>query len=244
MARSIAEKEKAISQSNAELASANKELEAFSYSVSHDLRAPLRAIDGFSQALLEDSWASLDDTGKDNLNRVRSAAQRMGRLIDDILEMSRVTRQELASREVDLVEQARDILLTLKKTEPHRNVEFVAPAELTVNGDRRLMEILLNNLLNNAWKFTGKHPSARIELGVRQDAGKKVYFIKDDGAGFDMAYSDKLFTPFQRLHNPVEFPGTGIGLATARRIVHRHGGSIWAEGRVETGAAIYFTLND
>jgi signal transduction histidine kinase len=226
MASSISVKERDIGRSNTELTAANKELETFSYSVSHDLRAPLRSIDGFSQILLEDYGDKLDDTGKDYLKRVRAASQRMAELIDDLLKLSKVTRYEINREEIDLVVLAKNTLLELRKTQPERQVEFITDGSIIVNGDRRLLGILMENLIGNAWKFTGRHPHARIEIG----------------AGFDMTYIDKLFAPFQRLHAATEFPGIGIGLATSQRIVHRHGGIIWAEGKVEGGATIYFTL--
>jgi PAS domain S-box-containing protein len=241
--------EEAIKHLNARLELANKELEAFSYSVSHDLRAPLRSIDGFSQALLEDYSNGLDAEGKDHLQRVRAATQRMAQLIDDMLNLSRVMRSDMQRGRVDLTELAKTIAAELKKIEPERQVDFVIAEGLAVNGDKRLLELALENLLGNAWKFTGKHPRARIEFGVADQeglpagqAGKPVYFVRDDGAGFEMAYAEKLFGAFQRLHSLTEFPGTGVGLATVQRIIHRHGGLVWAEGAVDKGATFYFTL--
>lgn len=227
---------------SAELATVNKEMEAFSYSVSHDLRAPLRSIDGFSQALLEDYADTLAAQGKDYLQRVRAATQRMGLLIDDLLSLSRVTRSEMKPEAVNLSALAGTIAVELQKTQPERQVEFAIAAGLTAKGDARLLRVALENLLGNAWKYTSKHPLARIEFGVTPKDGTQVYFVRDDGAGFDMAYADKLFAPFQRLHSPGEFPGSGIGLATVQRIIHRHGGGIWAEGEVGKGATFYFTL--
>ncbi len=235
--------EEKVHKSNIELAATNKELEAFSYSVSHDLRAPLRSIDGFSQVLLEDYPDKLDEQGKDYLQRVRRASQRMAQLIDDMLGLSHVTRSEMQRATVDLSGLAESIAVELKESQPERQVEFTIAKGLTVNGDARLLRVLLENLLNNAWKFTSKQPNARIEFGVTQHEGKQTYFVRDDGIGFDMTYVDKLFGAFQRLHAPSEFPGTGIGLATVQRIVHRHGGSIWAEGEVEQGATFYFTFD-
>ncbi|MEE9247185.1 MAG: ATP-binding protein [Dehalococcoidia bacterium] len=231
-----------IRKLNAQLAAANKELEAFSYSVSHDLRTPLRGIDGFSQALMEDYPDRLDDQGKDYLQRVRSGAQRMGVLIDDMLRLSRVTRSEIKREVVDLSALAQSIAAELQETQPERQVEFVIAQGLSASGDAHLLRLLLENLLGNAWKFTGTHPQARIEFGVTQVEGKPAYFVRDDGAGFDIAYADKLFGAFQRLHTEAEFMGSGIGLATVQRIVHRHGGRVWAEGKVEEGATFHFTL--
>lgn len=220
----------------------NKELEAFSYSVSHDLRAPLRSIDGFSQALLEDYEDKLETEGKDYLRHVRAATQRMSQLIDDLLNLSRITRAEMCYAKVNLSTLAQEIAAELQKTEPDRQVEFVIGEDISAHGDTHLLRVVLENLLSNAWKFTAKHHRARIEFGVTQQEDKSVYFVRDDGAGFDMAYVDKIFVPFQRLHAQTEFPGTGIGLATVLRIIHRHGGCIWPEAEVEKGATFYFTL--
>jgi signal transduction histidine kinase len=225
-----------------QLEESNKELEAFSYSVSHDLRSPLRGIDGFSQALLEDYADKLDEDGKDYLQRVRAGSQRMAQLIDDLLNLSRVTRSEMKHEQVDLSRISKDIAGGLGKSDPERNVEFVISEGLTARGDERLMRAAMENLFSNAWKFTSIHPQGRIEFGVSQHDGQPVYFIKDDGAGFDMTYVEKLFGPFQRLHSQRDFPGTGIGLATVQRIIHRHGGRVWIEGEVEKGATVYFTL--
>jgi light-regulated signal transduction histidine kinase (bacteriophytochrome) len=225
-----------------ELEQAYKELEAFSYSVSHDLRAPLRSIDGFSQALLEDYADKLDAQGKDFLRRVRAASQHMAQLIDDLLKLSRITRTEMRYEQVDLTAIARKISAELKEMEPDRSVDFIIGEGITAYGDASLLRVVLVNLLNNAWKFTEKHPHATIEFGTRQEEGQRIYFVRDDGAGFDMAYVNKLFAPFQRLHVSTEFEGTGIGLATIQRIIHRHGGSVWAEGKVEKGATFSFTL--
>jgi light-regulated signal transduction histidine kinase (bacteriophytochrome) len=231
-----------LKRRNLELEAINKELEAFSYSVSHDLRAPLRGIDGFSRALLEDYGDKLDQQGKDHLRRVRFASQRMGEIIEGMLNLARVTRTPLHQQVIDFSVRARSIAEQLQEKQPKRQVEFVIGEGVTGNGDRRLLEIVLENLLSNAWKFTEKHPRARIEFGVAQKQGETVYFVRDDGAGFDMAYVDKLFGAFQRLHTKDEFEGTGIGLATVQRIIHRHGGRIWAEGETGKGATFYFTL--
>jgi light-regulated signal transduction histidine kinase (bacteriophytochrome) len=238
----LAQQAQELARSNNELSAVNKELEAFSYSVSHDLRAPLRSVDGFSKAILEDYADKLDEQGKDYLQRVRAASQRMAQLIDDLLNLSRVTRSDMRCEPVNLSALAQTIAEELKKTQPGRQVEFVIKEGLTVNGDARLLKLVLENLLSNSWKFTAKHTSARIEFGVERPDGKFAYFVRDDGAGFDMAYVEKLFTPFQRLHAPTEFLGTGIGLALVQRIIHRHGGRVWAKGEVEKGAKIYFTL--
>lgn len=226
----------------ADLESANKELEAFSYSVSHDLRAPLRSIDGFSQAIVEDYGDGLDERGKDYLRRVRSAAQRMAQLIDDMLILSRVTRNEMVFREIDLSALAMDTAEKLRKLEPGRNIELIIQPGMTARGDDHLLRIALENLFDNAWKYTSKHPSARIEFGSCPAEGSRVFFVKDDGAGFDMKYAQKLFGAFQRMHTEEEFPGTGVGLATVQRIIHRHGGRIWAESEVEKGAVFRFTI--
>jgi light-regulated signal transduction histidine kinase (bacteriophytochrome) len=227
-------------QSTVELQAANQELEAFSYSVSHDLRGPLRSIDGFSQLLLEDCYDQLDEHGKDYLQRVREACRRMAQLTEDMLTLSRVTRREMRKEAVDLSILARSIATALQQTEPQRQAEFVIAEGLVAIGDPGLLRAALENLLGNAWKFTGKQPQARIEFGRTENP--LIYFVRDDGAGFDMAYANKLFGVFQRLHTDREFPGTGIGLATVQRIIHRHGGRIWAEAAVGEGATFYFSL--
>jgi len=221
---------------------ANAELDAFAYSVSHDLRAPLRGIDGFSQALLEDYADRLDDTGKDYLARVRTASQRMAMLIDDLLNLSRVTRSAMHVGPLDLSALATGIADDLQKRDPSRRVEFAIAPGLHVQADPGLMRVVLQNLLDNAWKFTGKRTDARIEVGSVHQDGRPAYFVRDNGAGFDMTYVGKLFGAFQRLHGAQEFDGTGIGLATVQRVIHRHGGRVWAEGAVGGGAAFYFTL--
>ena len=219
----------------------NKELEAFSYSVSHDLRAPLRTIDGFSLAILEDYGDKLDDQGLAHLKRVRGAAQRMGELIDDLLELSRVGRTELRRATVNLTELARLVADELVKREPERAVSFVAEQSAVAFADSRLMQVLFDNLLGNAWKFL-RAQLLGLNFGVSEAAGG-AYFVRDNGAGFDMSYAKKLFSPFQRLHTEADFPGTGIGLATVHRIVDRHGGRVWAEGAVGEGATIFFTVS-
>jgi signal transduction histidine kinase len=225
-----------------ELRSLNDELGAFAYSVSHDLRAPLRSIDGFSQILLEDKGPALGDDGRKHLDRVRAAAASMGALIDDILLLSRLTRDEMTVRKVDLTSLARSVVDDLRGREPLRNVEFESDGALPANGDERLLRIALTNLLANAWKFTRSRDPAHVSFGGETRDGEEVFFVKDDGVGFDMRYATKLFGAFQRLHNTSEFEGTGIGLATVQRIVHRHGGRVWAESELNKGTTFYFTL--
>lgn len=224
------------------LESAYKELEAFSYSVSHDLRTPLRSINGFSTALLQDYHNTLDEQGQDYLQRVCAATQRMEQLIDDLLDLSRVTRGPLTYEPVDLSAMAKSVMDDLQQKQPNRQVDVVVTPGLVANGDARLLRVVLENLLGNAWKFTTKRTYGRIEFGIWQDATQWAYVVRDNGAGFDMAYAEKLFGAFQRLHTLAEFPGTGIGLATVQRIIRRHGGRIWAEGVVDGGATFYFTL--
>jgi len=225
-----------------ELEALNKELETFSYSVSHDLRAPLRSISGFSQALLEDYLDKIDTEGQDYLQRVRAASIRMGELIDALLGLSRITRSEIYRENINLSEIAKEFIEELQEAEPERQVEIFITPELVANCDPRLLRAVLENLISNAWKFTGKKPISKIEFGAIERDGETAYFVRDNGAGFDKAYADKLFGAFQRLHSSEDFKGTGIGLATVKRIIHRHGGSVWAEGEVDKGAIFYFTL--
>ena len=260
--------ERRVQERTCQLEEANKELESFSYSVSHDLRAPLRGIDGWSQALVEDYGGKLDDQAREYLAQVCGEAQRMGQLIDDLLQLSRVTRAEMRREPVDLSARAEGILADLRKHDRQRQVEIVVAPGLSATGDPRLLRLVLENLLGNAWKFTGKRAPARIEFGtvaaevtrltpppaarrpppaeIDQSlltSAATVFFIRDNGAGFDMAHATKLFAPFQRLHRPSEFPGTGIGLATVQRIIRRHGGKVWAEAERDQGATFYFTLS-
>ena len=238
-ARELAETRAAFVE---ELERKNRELEAFSYSVSHDLRAPLRSIDGFSRLLLEDRSDNLDAKGRDYLRRVCESAKRMGELIDDLLLLSRVGRAELTRGQIDISCIAQAVFEELKRKDTERRLQVRIAEELFAEADGRLVRVALDNLLGNAWKFTAKAPEPRIEVGVEQKKGGAVFFVRDNGAGFDMTYAENLFRPFQRLHEESDFPGTGIGLATVHRIIDRHGGRIWAEGRVGEGAVFYFTL--
>lgn len=236
-----AELELRVRDRTAQLQAVNKELEAFSYSVSHDLRAPLRHINGFSQALLEDYSDQLDETGKSYLREVRGASHEMAQLIDDVLQLARVTRSEMRREVVDLSELARSVVNDLERNDGQRKVACNIEAGLSAPGDKRLLRIVLVNLLGNAWKFTSHREQPEISFG-QHSGDQTVYFVRDNGAGFDMAYVDKLFGAFQRLHTAGEFEGTGIGLATVQRIISRHGGRVWAEGQVNQGATFYFTL--
>lgn len=234
--------EQRVEQRTSQLKHANQELEAFSYSVSHDLKTPLRAIDGFSQALLEDYSNQLDKTGLDYLHRVRKGARRMGQLITDLLKLARVSRGEIQLQNVDLSALTATIFAELMEAEPERNVKIQIKPKIFARCDPRLIKIALQNLIDNAWKYSSRQSLAVIEFGYQSSNDKPVYFIKDNGAGFDMAHADKLFGAFQRMHDADEFPGTGVGLATVQRIIHRHGGHIWAESEVNHGATFYFTL--
>jgi light-regulated signal transduction histidine kinase (bacteriophytochrome) len=236
------ELEQRVRDRTAELEAANQELEAFSYSVSHDLRGPLRAMDGFSMALLEDCAGKLDETAQDHLRRIRAGSQRMAELIDDLLNLSREARVEIQRESVDLTAMAEEIGAEFQRAHPDRKVKSVVAPALAADADARMVRVVLNNLLGNAWKFTSRHEQARIEVGAREQDGQHVFFVRDNGAGFDMAYAGRLFGAFQRLHSTQEFEGTGIGLAIVQRIIHRHGGRVWAEGAVGQGATVYFTF--
>ena len=233
-----------IERSNQELAALNQEIEAFSYSVSHDLRGPLRSMDGFSLALLEDYGDKLDDEAKDSLQRIRAASQRMGRLIDDLLGLSRVTRAELRLAPVNLSEVAREIADSLEPPRSTRDVKWLIEEGMTVYADKALLQIAMQNLLANALKFTGKTDQPVIRVGTIEHDGKRHWFVADNGVGFDMAYADRLFGAFQRLHHESEFAGTGIGLAIVQRIFRRHGGKIWAEAKPGLGATFFFHLKE
>ena len=238
------ELESRVTSRTAELAAVNKELESFSYSVSHDLRAPLRAIDAFSLALLEDNSAQLDEDGKKYLAIIRKEASRMGQLIDDLLNLARVSRAELKRETVDLSQLSREVINKLRAENPERMGEWIVQDGLQISADPGLMRIVMENLLSNALKFSGKQPQPKIEVGCENQIGRIVYFVRDNGAGFDMAYVGKLFGAFQRLHSMNEFDGTGIGLATVQRVIRRHGGEVWAEGALHKGAIMRFTLSN
>jgi len=237
------ELEQRVRQRTEQLELANHELEAFVYSVSHDLRAPLRAMNGFSQVLAEDYGSILDETAHDYIKRIQAASLRMSQLIEDLLQLSQVTRSEIRIAQVDLAELAREIAADLQATQPERNVTWVTAPSMVVKADAAMLRIALNNLLGNAWKFTSKTSLPRIEFGAKNENGSMLYYVNDNGAGFDMAYAGKLFGAFQRLHTDRDFEGTGIGLALVQRIIHRHGGKVWGEGIVGKGATFYFTLD-
>jgi PAS domain S-box-containing protein len=239
------ELERRVEERTAQLEAANRELQAFSYSVSHDLRAPLRGIDGFSQVLLEDYQESLDETGRSHLRRIRLGVVRMGQLIDDLLKLSQIHRQELNKRDLDLSALCAQVSAELDQAGPARAVACAIQPNLKVRADARLVRVLLDNLMGNAWKFTGKNPDPRVEVGEEILAGgERAFYVRDNGAGFDMAYQDQLFKAFQRLHSSHEFEGTGIGLAIVQRIINRHGGRVWAEAKPGLGATFRFTLPD
>jgi two-component system NtrC family sensor kinase len=239
-ARELAETRSAFVE---ELERKNQELEAFSYSVSHDLRAPLRSIGAYSQLLLEEYAGELDPEGQDFLRQISKSTRRMGEIIQDLLSLARVGRGELSRDRINLSSIARDVVEELRSKEPDRRVALHIENRLTAEADGRLVRVALENLLGNAWKFTAKVPDARIDVGAVQEKGGTTFFIRDNGAGFDMSYAEKLFNPFVRLHTDSEFPGTGIGLATVKRVVDRHGGRIWAQSAVDQGSVFYFTLN-
>lgn len=232
-----------VRERTAQLEALNRELEAFVYSVSHDLQGPLMSMVGFGQALLEDYGDKFDDTARNYLVRCISEAKRMDQIVDDLLRLSRVARAELLRENVNLSKLAESIIAQLAESEPNRNVSFHAHPNLVAHVDPGLIKIVFENLLGNAWKFTGHRDNAEIEFGAFSNQSERVFFVRDNGAGFDITKADKLFAPFQRLHKESEFPGTGIGLAIVQRIISRHGGRIWAEGEVDKGAIFYFTLS-
>jgi light-regulated signal transduction histidine kinase (bacteriophytochrome) len=236
--------EELVAERTAALSTVNKELEEFSYTISHDLRAPLRSIDGFSLALLEDCEAHLPQEAKAYLKRIRSAAQRMGQLIDEVLDLARVSRCELSKKYVDLTQLARDIIADLQVNNPARHVSITVGNDLTVKADESLVRVVLENLIDNAWKFTSRKGSAEITVDQIENEDRKVFYVKDNGVGLNMQYANKLFGPFQRLHSVDDFPGTGVGLATVHRIVQRHGGQIWVESEPNKGTTFYFTLEE
>ncbi len=242
MEAEIYQRAQEVAQANRQLQAANLELESFSYSVAHDLRAPLRSLAGFSDALATDYGAKLDDTGKDYLRRIGAASNKMAQLIEDLLGLSHVSRVELAPAAVSVSDLFRSAIEELRAADPARQVDVRVEDGLAASGDRNLLRIMVANLAGNAWKYTSKTPAARIEAGAVSNDGQQAYFIRDNGAGFDMKYAGKLFGTFQRLHHERDFPGTGIGLAIVRRIINRHGGRVWAEGSVGQGATFYFTL--
>jgi light-regulated signal transduction histidine kinase (bacteriophytochrome) len=240
--RRVRDRTAQLQQTNRELATSNRELESFRHSVSHDLRAPLRAIDGFSMAVLEDYASELPEEGAVYLRRVRAASQRMGQLIDELLQLSRVSRAEMATEDVDLSALVHEIVAALREGEPARQVEVLVQDNVHAVGDPRLLRVVLVNLLDNAWKFTSKRQQATIWFGAEPEGEDLVYHVRDNGAGFDAAYASRLFAPFQRLHTADQFPGTGVGLATVQRIVRRHGGRVWAFGIPDEGATFSFTV--
>ncbi len=238
-----ADLERRVDERTAELRASTRELDAFAYSVSHDLRAPLRSLSGFSQLLLDDYGDQLDETGVSHLHRLQANAVRMAQLIEDLLRLSQTTRAELRRQRVDLAELASLIVQEFRAAEPEREVEIVIDPNMAAVGDWHLLRIALYNIIANAWKFSAKRPRARIELGVAPVAPGPVFFVRDNGAGFDPRYDQKLFEPFQRLHSANDFTGSGIGLAIAHRVIIRHGGSIWAESTPDQGATFFFTLD-
>ena len=236
------ELERRVQERTAQLQFANQEMEAFCYSISHDLRAPLRSIRSFSEIVLQEYGAKMEGRGEEYLKRACESAGRMNQLLDDLLRLSVISRGELQREEVDLGELARGIVSGLKSTEPQRRVKFKHERVLSARGDARLLQIALGNLLSNAWKFTSRKREAVVEFGATRQDGKRVFFVRDNGEGFDMEWKNRLFGVFERLHSAQDFPGTGIGLAIVQRVIQRHGGRIWAEGKRGQGATFYFTL--
>jgi light-regulated signal transduction histidine kinase (bacteriophytochrome) len=235
--------EQRVTRRTMELEAINKELEAFSYSVSHDLRAPLRSIDGFSNKILKDYGDRFDDQAKDYFNRIMNASRKMGTLIDDLLHLARLTRIEMRIETANMSEMAEAIVRELKESAPQRQAEINIRENMVVAADRNLMQIALQNLLGNAWKYSKNQELTKIEFAFYNENGRTIYYIKDNGVGFDMKYADKIFGAFQRLHSVAEFEGTGIGLATVQRIIRRHHGNIWAKSQPGQGTTFYFTLN-
>lgn len=227
---------------NLALEAANKELESFSYAVSHDLRSPLRSIHGFSEALAQSAAAKLSPEETNWLQKISDAAARMDRLTEDLLRLSRITRSDLKREPVDLALLARQVVHELRQTDPHRNVVFAISDSLGTHADAGLMRVALTNLLGNAWKYTGRREQALVSFGQEERDGQTVFYVRDNGAGFDMSYASKLFAPFQRLHSVREFPGSGVGLACVARVIHKHGGRIWADAKTGEGAAFFFTI--
>jgi signal transduction histidine kinase len=242
MQKSNIDLEDRVAKRTLELEAINKELEAFSYSVSHDLRAPLRSIDGFSNKILKDYGALFDDKAQDYFNRVMNASRHMGHLIDDLLKLARISRMELHPEEIDLSEMAKGIITELQETNPERKTDISIQENLKAMGDKSLVQVVLQNIFDNAWKYSRNAPVTKIEFGSLLQDNRTVYFIRDNGVGFDMKYVDKLFGAFQRLHSVAEFEGTGIGLATVNRIIRRHHGTIWAESEINKGTTFFFTL--
>jgi len=244
LARANANLEQRVLERTRELEDANQEYEAFAYAISHDLRAPLRSLNGFSQALVDDYASQLDDTARSHLDRIKNSALKMAQLIDDLLKLSRVNRAEISSTTFDISQVCVEVVEELRANEPAREISIDIQPAMMVQGDPYLIRNALANLIGNAWKFTRNISGACIRFHCEQKDGETVYIVEDNGAGFDMEYADKLFTPFQRLHHERDFPGTGIGLSTVQRTIYRHGGKIWAEGAINRGATFYFTLGN
>ena len=240
--RMNAELERRVAQRTEQLEATNRELESFAYAVSHDLRAPLRSMSGFSQLLQEIPSSTLDEKSRHYLQRINDASRRMSSLIEDLLSLSRISRSELAPRTIDFTQLIADVAGTIRERYPQHAVELEVQPGMAVHGDARLLKLAMENLLDNAWKYTTHTPHAKVSVGSRLEDQEQVFFVRDNGVGFDMAYSSKLFGPFQRLHSDAEYPGTGIGLVTVQRILARHGGRVWAEAQLSRGATFYFTL--
>jgi len=240
--RANADLERRVTERTRQLEAANRELEAFAYAVSHDLRAPLRSMSGFSQILQESAPPGLDEKSRHYLQRIHDASVRMSSLIDDLLNLSRIGRSELTARPISLSQIAAEAAAAIRERHPTREVQLEITPGMEVSADPRLLRIALENLLSNAWKYTSRSPQARVSVGTQAAESGSVYFVRDNGVGFDMKYADKLFVPFQRLHPEAEFPGSGVGLVTVQRIIARHGGRIWADAQPDAGATFYFTM--